>query len=305
MSKPIRIPMPKLGRLYQKAALDAARSKISSGGSLKAFPEQSVVAEHPGITEDQAEQYRRLLAGEPFDGVHRRSLPSVLLHIAGFPVQMALMSRDSFPLPLMGMVHLSNEVLHHQPVHTDTPLQILARAGNFAPHRRGTQVDIIIEIYPAGLDPVSASSADCLYSSTSQYLGMGTYLFSKDEGGASSREEFTPPTKTALWTLGTDAGRQYAAVSGDYNPIHLSGLTAKALGQKRAIVHGMYLAARMLEGREPESAGHRWDITFEAPVGLPGKVAFAAERVDANTQQFTGWNPRKGRRHFAGQLTLP
>lgn len=305
MNEPIRIPLPKLSRLYQKAGLDAVRSKLASAGRLTAFPEQSVVADHPGISDAQAEQYRRLLGGEAFDKAHRLSLPSVLLHIAGFPVQMALMSRDAFPLPLMGMVHLSNEVLHSQPVGAGTPLQILARADHFAPHRRGTQADVIIEIYPAGMDIATAGPADCLYSSTSRYLGMGTYLFPKEEGSSSPREDFTPPPKTALWTLGSDAGRQYAAVSGDYNPIHLSGVTAKALGQKRAIVHGMYLAARMLEGREPESAGHRWDITFEAPVGLPGKVAFAAEQVDEKTQQFVGWDPRKGRRHFSGKLALP
>lgn len=305
MSDPTRIALPKLGRLYQKAALDAARSKLSAAGRLKAFPEKSVLANHPGITEGQAEQYRRLVSGEPFDGEHRRSLPSVLLHIAGFPVQMALMAADEFPLPLMGMVHLSNQVTHDQPVTVGRGLQVLARAENFAPHRRGTQVDIVVDIYPADVNISTAGPSERLYSATSTYLGMGAYLFPREETDSSGREAFTPPAKTGLWTLGADAGRQYAAVSGDYNPIHLSSLTAKALGQKRAIVHGMYLAARMLEGREPEAAGHQWSISFEAPVGLPGKVAFAVEAEGEKTQKFVGWNPRKGRRHFTGALTLP
>lgn len=305
MAEPLRVPLPKLGRLYQKAAFDAARAKLTSRGSLTAFPERSLLADHPGITDEQAEQYRTLVAGEAFDGTHRRSLPSVLLHIAGFPVQMALMSRDDFPLPLMGMVHLSNQVVHHKPVPTETPLQILTTAEDFAAHRRGTQVDITVEIYPQGVDVTTADIAERLYSSTSRYLGMGTYLFPTDAAKSSSREEFTAPPKTAVWALGTDAGRQYAAVSGDYNPIHISGVAAKALGQKRAIVHGMYLAARMLEGREPESAGHQWTITFEAPVGLPGRVAFAAEHISPHTQQFVGWSPRRGRKHFSGELTLP
>jgi acyl dehydratase len=305
MSDPIRIPLPKLGHLYQKAVLSAARSKLSPGGSLKALPERPVLAEHPGLTEEEAEQYRLLFAGESFDGSHRRSLPSVMLHIAGFPVQMALMSRDDFPLPLMGMVHLANEVTHHQPVHAGSPLQILARAENFAPHRRGTQVDIVVEVYPKGPDVTAAGPQDPLYTSTSRYLGLGTYLYSKTEAATDVRQEFTPPPKTGLWTLGADAGRQYAAVSGDFNPIHLSTLTGKALGQKGAIVHGMYLAARMLEGREPETAGHSWRISFEAPVKLPGKVAFAAQPGSDTSQEFVGWNPRTGRRHFTGELTLP
>ncbi|WP_150462566.1 MaoC family dehydratase [Nesterenkonia ebinurensis] len=296
MTEPRRIPLPELGRLYRKAVLDAVKSKLSTTGSLKALPKQPVLADHPGITQEQAEAYRQLVHGEAFDGVHRTSLPSVLVHIAGFPVQMALMSQRNFPLPLLGMVHLSNQVHHRKPVTAGQPLQILARAENLTAHRRGTQVDIVVEVSAEG---------EVLYTSTSVYLGRGTYLFEKPAAAPAPREEFLPPAKTALWTLGADAGREYAAVSGDYNPIHLTGITAKALGQKRAIVHGMYSAARMLEGREPETAGHRWSIEFSAPVTLPGKVAFAAEQIDEKTQRFSGWNPRKARPHFTGELTLP
>lgn len=297
VTEPRRIPLPELGSLYRKAAVDAAKSKLSATGSLKALPQRPVLAEHPGVTAEQAEAYRRLVHGEAFDGVHRASLPSVLVHIAGFPVQMALMSQSDFPLPLLGMVHLSNQVHHHRPVTAGQPLQILARAENLTPHRRGTQVDIVVEV---------SAGDDLVYTSTSVYLGRGTYLFSRSQDAAGeTREQFTPPAKTALWSLGPEAGREYAAVSGDYNPIHLTGITAKALGQKRAIVHGMYSAARMLEGREPESAGHRWSIEFAAPVTLPGKVAFAAEHVDEKVTRFTGWNPRRAKPHFTGELILP
>lgn len=300
-----RIQMPQLSSLYRRAVIGAATAKLSSNGTLKALPDTPVAASHPGISAEQTEQYRQLFDGEPFDGVYRKSLPSVLVHIAAFPVQMAVMTQDDFPLPLLGMVHLSHEVRYHRPIEIGQPLQILSRAQHLAPHRRGTQVELIIEIYPGEADVDTAGTDELLYSSVSTYLGMGAYLFSKEQAPKTEREEFAVPAKTGLWSLGADAGRQYAAVSGDYNPIHISGLTARALGQKRAIVHGMYSAARMLEGREPDAAGHQWSISFEAPIALPGKVAFAAEHIDEQHQQFVGWNPRKARRHFTGRLTLP
>lgn len=40
--------------------------------------------------------------------------------------------------------------------------------------------------------------------------------------------------------------RAYAKVSGDYNPIHLSGIAAKLFGFKAPIAHGMDMAARLL-----------------------------------------------------------
>ncbi|USD63489.1 hypothetical protein J4N45_21150 [Vibrio sp. SCSIO 43140] len=40
--------------------------------------------------------------------------------------------------------------------------------------------------------------------------------------------------------------KAYAKVSGDYNPIHLNGLMARLFGFKAPIVHGMDMAARLL-----------------------------------------------------------
>jgi hypothetical protein len=65
-------------------------------------------------------------------------------------------------------------------------------------------------------------------------------------------------------------------VSGDWNPIHLSGPTARALGMKGAIAHGMYSASRALaEVGVPPGTPFRWTVEFAAPVLLPGTVAVA------------------------------
>ncbi len=43
-------------------------------------------------------------------------LPAGFVHVLAFPVTTALMVRDDFPLPLLGMVHLANTVTQHRPV---------------------------------------------------------------------------------------------------------------------------------------------------------------------------------------------
>ena len=310
---------PSLGRLYVRAALRAAVSRLSSNGTLGTLPEETVVVEHPGVKWEQAERHRRLFGGEVFDGVHRRSLPSVLIHTMGFPVQMALMAREDFPLPLMGLVHLSNEVDHLHRIEPEQPVRISVHADRLRPHRRGTQVEIVTEVRPAGTGS-AGGRAEVLWRGVSAYLGRGVHL-ARDSGDGELSDDpsaeaaagelgqrddsFSLPRKTGEWHLSAGAGREYARLSGDYNPIHLSGLTAKALGMPSAIVHGMYSAARMLEGREPEEAGHRWSISFEAPVRLPGRVSFGVEHRDARRQILTGWNARKRRPHFRGVLRLP
>ena len=96
--------------------------------------------------------------------------------------------------------------------------------------------------------------------------------------------QFSTPDPTAVWQLGVDTGRAYAAVSGDFNPIHLSVLSAKALGLRRSIAHGMYLASRALaDVGAAKGEAFRWDVAFEAPVFLPARVA-----LDITTDQDHG-----------------
>jgi acyl dehydratase len=78
------------------------------------------------------------------------------------------------------------------------------------------------------------------------------------------------------WRLGADLGRRYARVSGDRNPIHLWKLSAKMLGFKRQIVHGMWSKARVCAAIEPALADAPVCVRceFKQPIFLPGKVHF-------------------------------
>ena len=99
-------------------------------------------------------------------------------------------------------------------------------------------------------------------------------------------------------------------MSGDFNPIHLSVLSAKALGMRRSIAHGMYLASRALaDVGAAKGDAFTWDVAFEAPVFLPCRVALEIRlNTTAGTAHRAGpslWRGarRSGRRHFAGSVT--
>ena len=110
-----------------------------------------------------------------------------------------------------------------------------------------------------------------------------------------------PPGLT--WRLEGDLGRRYAAVSGDRNPIHLYALTAKALGFKRQIAHGMWSKARCvaaLENRLPDAV--TVEVAFRKPIFLPGKVAFGSVQTDEGFA-FVLRDPRSGAPHLQGRTT--
>ena len=89
------------------------------------------------------------------------------------------------------------------------------------------------------------------------------------------------------------------AVSGDANPIHLHGLTAKAFGQPRAIAHGMWTKARCLaalEGRLPDA--YTADVRFKLPIRIPGRVAFSF-----SDGEFAVHDARTGKPHLSGRVS--
>jgi acyl dehydratase len=76
------------------------------------------------------------------------------------------------------------------------------------------------------------------------------------------------------WMVPADAGRRYARVSGDYNPIHLWTVTARPFGFDRPIVHGMWSLARVVAALGPGLGTEALTVavSFKRPVALPAQV---------------------------------
>lgn len=283
--------IPALGRLYLAAVGNAARSRLSPPST-----DELPAARHsvPQARVDLAKltDFQRLVMHNAQD-----TLPSGYVHTFAFPVAMSVMAREDFPLPLLGMVHLRNEVRHLRPIHYTEPLSVTAWAENLAGHRAGTRVELVAEV---------RSGTELVWTGRSTYLAKGVFLPRLDRPArGAERADFVPPLPTAQWRLGADAGRNYARVSGDFNPIHLSSLSAKALGMKRSIAHGMYLASRVVAETGPAvQEPFEWEIDFESPVFLPATVSLrisdAGSPGERGETTFTGWNQRTRRRHFRG-----
>lgn len=290
--------MPSLSKLYVNAAATAARRRLLGTDLGTALPES--IHEVPGVKVDveKLTAYQHLI-GEPATDM----LPAGFIHALAFPVAMSVMNRDDFPLPLLGMIHLRNVVEHRRAISFTEPLDIRASAVNLRGHRSGTQLDMVAEVR-------SGNSDDVLWRGISTYLAKGVFLPGIDKPSVhQAQTDFRPPNPTALWQLGVDTGRAYAAVSGDFNPIHLSALSAKALGMRRSIAHGMYLAARALaDVGAVKGEAFDWDVSFEAPVFLPARVALDISTVQADggawqRSDYVAWSPKAGRKHFTGSVT--
>jgi hypothetical protein len=234
----------------------------------------------------------------------KETLPVTYPHLLAFGLHLRIMTDRSFPFPAIGTVHLENSLTQLRPIAATEKLQVTARPENLRPHAKGRLFDLVTHVHSGG---------ELVWQETSTFLRMGSGLDRLDqpeneldqpENELDRQEDaFEQPESTGTsWQLGGDLGRRYAAVSGDHNPIHLYGLTAKAFGFPRQIAHGMWSKARCLaalDGRLPEAV--TVDVAFKKPVLLPGRVLFASARRDGG-YAFALSRPRDGKPHLLGRF---
>ncbi|WP_249010793.1 MaoC/PaaZ C-terminal domain-containing protein [Conexibacter sp. DBS9H8] len=192
-----------------------------------------------------------------------RAVPLTWPHIPAFALQMAILTDPRFPFPAVGLVHISNAITQHRPILTSERLTLRVWAEPIVDHPRGRAVPIRTE---------ARVGDELVWEETAINLRIGRRNDAATAPEVASSEGYAP---AARWRLPADLGRRYAAVAGDYNPIHLHPLSARALGFPRAIAHGFWTKSRalaQLQGRLPGAVGV--EVAFKRPILLPATVRY-------------------------------
>ena len=200
-------------------------------------------------------------------------VPVTFPHMLAFPLHMRLMTRDEFPYPVMGAIHLENSIRQHATLLAGDELAIEARPRRVLRHREGHVLEI---------ETVAERDGRAIWDSRSLYLFRGAggevgerYVASALPAGSASGLD-----ERMRWPLPESIGRRYARVSGDWNPIHLSEATARLFGLRRSIAHGMWMKARAVAAvTAPLRASHRVasvTVAFRTPAFLPGAARLFA-----------------------------
>ncbi|WP_454865180.1 MaoC family dehydratase [Pseudomonas rhizophila] len=251
---------PGMSSLYVKAA---TRRKVT-GKTLPQDGLRQVIQVDP----QRLAAYRKV-CGFAENGL----LPPTYPHVLAFALQMQLLTARDFPFPLLGLIHLSNRIRLLRPMGGVSQVQARVNVQNLQAHPKGAVFDLVTRIDDQ-LGP--------LWEAESQMLCKGVQL-----DGALVEEplqEIQALTEVAHWTAPADIGRQYAKVSGDYNPIHLSGLSARLFGFPTAIAHGLWNKARTLAALDEHlpDANVEIDVTFKKPVRLPSEVTLLASAAGSS-----------------------
>jgi hypothetical protein len=217
------------------------------------------------------------------------TLPPTYPHVLAFPLALKLMSGSDFPFPVVGLVHVANRIEVLRSIDAGELLDLSVRAADLRPHDRGHQLDIVA---------VASVEGEVVWRDVSTYLHKET----KAAGAGGDRKREAPAPATAVWRIPARVGKDYAAVSGDHNPIHTSRVGAKLFGFPRRIAHGMWSKARCLaalEGRLPER--YTVDVSFKRPILLPTTVSFSSVEAP-DGRRFALHSARSGAPHLLGHL---
>ncbi len=185
------------------------------------------------------------------------------LYLLAQRAQLATMLAGPIPFRIPGLIHVENRLAMQGPVVPDAPLavttslQLPSAAPNGALH-------CVLETRAFdGERPVFSCDS--------------TYLIRRGSRSGRATPPPEPPRGQALggWTVAHDAGRRYAALSGDCNPIHLWPWSARLMGMRAPIIHGAHTLAKacsLLQESTGRDIAAVW-CRFRQPVALGADVA--------------------------------
>ena len=238
------------------AVLKASRKRP---GRIESLPPVGYLRSGVPLEAASIAAYAKVCGYQPEHGV-----PLLYPQMLTFPLAMAYFASSYCPWPAMGTVHLANRVQQHAPLHVGDALRAEMRPGLLLAHEKGQVFTLEFQIW---------KDQDLVWEATQTLLRLGVH----NPSGPiylSALHNAQPLSVQTNFMADAGIGRRYGRVSGDLNPIHLSALSAKLFGFRRAIAHGMWTQARALAAMLPRQALAQADVQveFKTPLYLPARA---------------------------------
>ena len=226
-----------------------------------------------------------------------QALHPCYLQMVSLPLQLKCLTTATSPFPVLGLVHRANQITLVDTIDNHAEIQLLASYADVRPHKRGWEVDLKVK---------AKQDKRVVYEAVSRYLVRVKAPHVAPAKPAKQTYQWALPaqaTEHAAIVATRNIGRQYARVSGDYNPIHLSRVSASAFGFSRAIAHGMWSLASMLSHLPDwqHAAGTAIQCEFIKPLRLPG-TARCFSQAQAGQQQFWLTDNKLSAPHISGVI---
>lgn len=265
------------------ASIGRGRRASLSGAGLEACYESAAVdlahaARYRAIIDDRGTQ-----------------LPLAYFYLLAQRAQLALMLDRRFPHAIPGLIHTANEMRF-----LDTP-------------QAGKRFEILVSVLPRH---EAANSGRIVFTVAIAQFGqdivrcISEYQTRRADSGKRTNKEASAeppaPLPASSWEFDAALFRRYARLAGDFNPIHLSSLAARAFGFRAAIAHGMYAVGRSAATIERHTGQPviAMSARFKRPIFLPGQVHFAFAASTAGAGNYSVWPAEGGSTCIVGNWAI-
>lgn len=252
--------------------------KTSAQQILTSFPKIKISA--PLIGNEQHLQTYLEKLGEK---ENTETLPPFYLNALTGSFALLIGSHPLFPIRLLGSVNTSTQVKIHTPVLKKwlmkNELRSISQIGTIREVRRGIEFDIETLVYK-GEQLVWSSvfrALQFMKTTISESSSMHREASSTVGNTNSSQEVYS-------FNLSSLAGRTYASLCLDYNPIHIHNIGAKLFGFPKMIAHGMWVVAQA-DAKSPKPLVKRdipqqIEVFFKKPTFLPASLSVKVNSVE-------------------------
>lgn len=272
--------------LLAKAAIYRPPANLTSAYAL---PGQIIIAQQL-ISPAHCESYHRLVG---WPSAEQHYLHPNYIQVLTLPMQLKMMTKFPFPFKALGLVHIANKINVVKLPTKNSTLTLSTYFGDYFSHKKGVVFELHSE---ASCNGVLALKATSYYLARIKKPTLHTLNGFKESAllsGANKLEGEAncSPLDIATFSFPENSGRQYARVSGDYNPIHLWPMTSRLFGFSQAIAHGMHSHALCLSSLQlNECSDLRQNCSiravFKHAILLPNSAALTFDKKTAEQGNF-------------------
>ncbi len=274
-------------------ALSVARLAMATAGRRgePRLPRPGDMLEQAGLRVDssRAAAYERVISRSgtpaPFLATASAVVP-LYASVWEFPLCLRLLAESGAVLPGFGLLHTADEVVQVRPLRIGERLRCEARINAAECDDSGVRIQVLTRNWTAA-GQLCTERTITLFARP-RGASPGARQRRPKAGLPVPEEPGEPLGEISRWKVRERRGRSYAAVSGDFNPIHLWAWSARPFGFRAPILHGSCIEAmiaRVLIGERwggDARALRRLRIRFRAPLLLPAEAVLLASETAAN-----------------------
>jgi acyl dehydratase len=281
--------LPSVFRYFPRAVFGRRSALVPPGQGV---PRLEGSVEVVTATRGHLARYRDL-CGFADDG----RVPITYPHVLAMPLQFAILTHPRFPVRLMGLVHLANDILQSRPLPADRKYALRCWIEGHREADRGHEFELFTAVEDregtAWLEKSTLLARRPVTGKPASRSARQALRYEKPAAG--------DRTVSADVNVPRSIGRRYGWLSGDLNPIHLADSGARRFGFERAVAHGMWSLARSLAslGEAALAPPVQALVEFKFPLFMPCVAKLEHWQSDSR-RVFALMDAESGRAHLAG-----